>query len=215
MIRYKEDSITLLVVIITSLFFVFTPGRETLGSAVQGFIMALIFFGLLPLGYHLLVLKKTGDTFGLAAGAWRSRPLLIAPVVVTALLITIICFRVSPGFQTAFLLPGIIENSFGWFIGYELFLVPMLVAVYEIFFRGFIQKSWLEKHVGAWAIFGQSLIFVAFLAMTASFGWTTFPFILFSLFSGFLVWYNNSLVQAWIAQWLYLLLFDVFLLIMH
>ncbi len=215
MIRYKEDIITLLVVIITSLFFVFTPGRETLGSVVQGFIMALIFFGLLPLGYHFLVLKKSRETFGLAEGAWRTRPFLIVPAVIVALLLTIVCFRLLPGFQEAFLLPSVVESSFGWFVGYELILVPLLVAVYEIFFRGFIQKSWLEKHGGAWAIFGQGIIFIIFLAMTASFSWITAPFIFFSFFSGFLVWYNNSLIQAWIASWLYLLLFDLFLLIMR
>lgn len=213
MTRYKEDIITLLVVLATFLFFVFTPGRETIGSATQGFIIALIFFGLLPLGYQLLVLKKKLDTLGLGSGAWRTRLPLVVPVVVIALLITIVCFKIFPGFQQSFVLPGAVQNSFGWFIAYELLLVPILVALYELFFRGLVQKSWLEKHWGWLAIVAQSIFFILFLLMTASFGWITFPFILFSLFSGFLVWYNNSLLQAWIAQWLYLLLFDVFLLI--
>jgi hypothetical protein len=113
------------------------------------------------------------------------------------------------------LLPGIIETSFGWFVGYELLLVPILILAYEIFFRGFVQKSWLEKHWGGGAILAQTALFMIFLAFTASFGWATFPLILFSLFSGFIVWYNNSLIQAWVAQWAYLLIFDVFLLIMR
>lgn len=211
--HFKENLITSLVVVCTLLFFVFTPGRETLGSAVQGFIMAIIFFGLVPLGYHFLILKKTGVEFGLESTAWRNRVFVIMPVIVVALLITIVGHRFFPAFQESFLLPQIVQGSFGWFVGYELVLVPILVAVYEIFFRGLLQKSWLEKHWGAWAILMQSAVFILFLLLTGSFGWATLPLIVFSFFSGFLLWYNNSLLQAWIAQWLYLLLFDVFLLI--
>lgn len=215
MTRYKEDIITLLVILITFLFFVFTPERDTIGSAVQGFIAALIFFGLLPLGYHFLILKKKAGTFGLLSGAWRNRVVLVIPVIVLALFITILCWRFFPDFRTNFVLPGSVQSSFGWFVVYELLLVPILVVVYEIFFRGLIQKSWLEKRWNGFALLAQSIFFLFFLFMTASFGWATFPFILFSVFSGLLVWYNNSLIQAWLAQWLYLLLFDVFLLIMR
>lgn len=215
MIRYKEDIITGLVVFITSLFFVFTPGRETLGGVVQGFIMALIFFGLLPLGYHFLVLKKDKEAFVLGGGVWRVRSLLILPLVVVALSITLATLAFFPGFRASFVLPSAVENSFSWFLGYELLLVPLVVFVYEIFFRGLIQKGWLEKHWGAGAILAQAGIFMLFLALTGSFGWATFPFMLFAFFSGFIVWYNNSLIQAWAASWMYLLLFDVFLLIMR
>jgi membrane protease YdiL (CAAX protease family) len=211
--HFKENLVTFLVVASTLLFFVFTPGRETLGSAVQGFIMAIIFFGLVPLGYHFLILKKRALGFGLEPAAWRNRVFVMLPVIIGALLITLLCLRFFPAFQQNFLLPQIVQGSFGWFVGYELLLVPILAAVYEIFFRGFIQKSWLEKHWGAWAIVAQSGLFVLFLLLTGSFGWATFPLVLFSFFSGFLLWYNNSLLQAWLAQWLYLLLFDVFLLI--
>ncbi len=211
--HFKENIITFLVIGAISLFFIFTPGRETLGSAVQGLIMALIFFGLVPLGYHFLILKKGKESFGLGEGAWRTRVLVMVPVVLLALILTFLGLRLFPEFQQGLLLPDAVQRSFGWFVGYELLLVPILAAAYEIFFRGFIQKSWLEKYWGAWAILAQSAVFILFLFMTGSFGWATFPFILFSFFSGFLIWYNNSLVQAWLAQWLYWLLLDVFLLI--
>lgn len=215
MIRYKEHGITLMVVMATFLFFILTPLQETLGSALQGFIIAFIFFGLLPLGYHFLILKKSRATFALEIGAWRTRVLLLLPVILVALGITIVCYQLFSDFRENFLLPGRIEQSFAWFVGYELLLVPALVLLYEIFFRGFLQKSWLENSFGGWAILVQGVIFILFLLLTASFGWGVFPLVLFSFFSGFLVWYNNSLLQAWIASWLYLLLFDVFLLIMR
>jgi membrane protease YdiL (CAAX protease family) len=213
--RHKEDIITFLVVLATTLFFVFTPGRESLGSAIQGFIIALIFFGLLPLGYHFLVLKKKRVEFGLEEGAWRYQIIVMIPVVALALLLTILAFQFFPDFQKNFFLPTRVTGSFGWFVGYELILVPILALLYEIFFRGFVQKSWLEKRLGGFAILAQSALFMIFLLVTASFGWATFPLILFSFFAGFLMWQNNSLIQTWLASWFYLLLFDVFLLIMH
>lgn len=213
MARYKEDIITGLVIMITFLFFVLTPGRDSLGSAIQGFIIAFIFFGLLPLGYHFLILKKSLVDFALAAGAWRTRIPLMVPVIVGTLLITTLCYWYFPGFRAGFMLPGVVQESFGWFVGYELVLVPLLLAFYEIFFRGFIQKSWLEKYFGWRAIVVQSLLFGIFLFATASLGWATFPLLLVSLGSGILVRYNHSLIQAWLSAWLSLLLFDVFLLI--
>lgn len=213
MVRYKEDLITGLVVLATSLFFVFTPGRDSLGSALQGFIIALIFFGLLPLGYHFLVLKKSRGEFGLGEGAWRSQMVVTVPVIVLALFITIGCFKFFPNFQENFLLPALVTSSFGWFLGYELILVPLLALLYEIFFRAFIQKSWLERHLGGFAVLAQSALFILFLLATGSFGWATFPLMVFSIFAGFLMWQNNSLIQTWVASWFYLLLFDVFLLI--
>jgi membrane protease YdiL (CAAX protease family) len=139
---------------------------------------------------------------------------VMVPVILIALVSTLLLAKFIPAFQENFSLPALVQNSFVWFVVHELLLVPIIVGLYEIFFRGFIQKSWLEKRFGAWAILMQALIFIAFLLMTGSFGWTTFPFILFSFFSGFLVWYNNSLLQAWLAQWLYLFILDVALLIM-
>lgn len=215
MVRYKEDGITLLVVLTVFLFFVFTPGKETLGSAIQGFIMALIFFSLLPLGYHFLVLKKDRESFGIEKGSWRYRTILIIPSIVLALLITILCFQLFPAFQQRFFLPPLVTQSFGWFLGYELLLAPLLLAFYEIFFRGFIQKSWLENHWGGLAILIQGILFIVFLLMTGSLGWATFPLVLISFFSGFLLWQNGSLIQSWVTSWLYLMLFDVFLLVMR
>lgn len=215
MIRYKEDIITLLVVLATAVFFIFTPGRETLGGAVQGFIMGLIFFGLVPIGYHFLVLKKPRESFGLGAGAWRNRLIVIIPVLALALAATVVAYQLSPGFQQSVVLPGLVTSSFGWFLSYELLLVPVVAALYEIFFRGFIQKSWLEPHFGGLAVLMQSALFMLFLAVTGSFGWVTLPLMCFSLFAGFLLWQNNSLVQTWMTSWLYLLLFDVYLLLVR
>ena len=215
MLRYKEDIITFLLVIITFCFFVFTPGKDSLGSAVQGFVLALIFFGLLPLGYHFLVLRKKADDFGLGREAVFKGAWLMAPIVLGAFALTIFIYFLSPAFQGSVMVPGVIQNSFGAFVAYELLLVPILIALYEVFFRGFIQKSWLQKYWGALAIFAQTGVFVLFLLMTGSFGWSALPFIIFSLFSGFLVWKNNSLVQAWLAHWLFILAFDIFVLLMR
>lgn len=215
MLRYKEDIITFLLVVITFLLFVFTPGKETLGSAVQGFILALIFFGFLPLGYHFFVLRKKREDFGFGKEVWNKGTWLIAPAVLIALSLSSLIFFLFPAFQEAVMLPSAIQESFPLFVTYELLLVPMLALLYEIFFRGLIQKIWLQKHWSYWAIFAQSGIFILFLLMTGSLGWNALPFILFSFFSGFLVWKNNALLQAWVASWLYLFFFDIFVLIMR
>lgn len=213
MIRHKENIITSLLIATTFLFFVFTPVQERLGGAVQGFIIALIFFGFLPLGYHFLVLRKEARFFGIEKDNLWQGWLLMVPTVLGALIVTILCYQWLPAFRTEFLLPQVVQDSFSWFVGYELLLVPILTALYELFFRGFVQKSWLEAYWGGWAIIAQGALFVVFLLMTASFTWALFPLILFSFCSGFLVWKNNSLLQAWLSQWLYLLTLDIFILI--
>lgn len=212
MFRYKGDLITSLLVVTSFLFFIFTPGKENLGSAVQGFILALIFFGLLPLGYHFLVLKKDAASFGLGWQGAKKGWFLIIPTVLLALAGTGALYFFSPQFQAEYILPAFIEDSLSAFLFYELLLVPLLVAVYEIFFRGFVQKNWLEKYWGGYAVWAQGVLFCAFLVLTASFGWFTAPFAIFSIFSGFLVWKNGSLIQSWLANWLYLLSFDILVL---
>lgn len=209
----KENIITSLLVIVTFLFFVFTPGKETLGFAVQGFIIALVFFGFLPLGYHFLVLKRDSQSFGLARVDTWNGWVLAGLTVILALIITLLCYQFLSQFRGDFFLPEIVSKSLGGLVIYELLLVPFLVALYELFFRGLVQKSWLQEHWGIWAIFAQSILFIAFLLTTGSFSWAFFPLILFSFFSGFLVWKNGSLIQAWLASWLYLFLFDIFILV--
>lgn len=209
----KENIVTPLLVVVTFLFFVFTPGKETLGSAVQGLIIALVFFGLLPLGYHFLVLKRDSQSFGLAkTDVWNGWTVALVAVTL-ALIITIVGYQFLPQFREAFFLPEVVKKSLGGLVIYELLLVPFLVALYELFFRGLVQKNWLQRHWGLWAVFAQAGLFIAFLLMTASLSWALLPLILFSFFSGLLVWKNGSLIQAWLASWLYLFLFDIFVLV--
>jgi membrane protease YdiL (CAAX protease family) len=210
---WKKDIITGLVVLAAFLFFVFTREVPALGGIVQGFILMLIFFGFLPLGYHFLVLRKSKEEIALTIKNSRQGITLALIASVSVFLLSILLLQISPGFWGEYNLPLSVKESFGFFLLYELLLVPVVIIFFEIFFRGFIQYSWLQTRLGTWAIFIQGGLFLIFLLATKSLSWSTVPLALFSFVSGFLMQKTHSLLYPFLATWLYILLMDVYFLV--
>jgi membrane protease YdiL (CAAX protease family) len=180
---------------------------------VQGFILMLIFFGFLPLGYHFLVLRKSKKEIALTVQNSRQGIMLALSASIGVFLLSILLLQILPGFWEAYNLPLSVKESFGWFLLYELLLVPVVLIFFEIFFRGFIQHSWLQTRLGTWAIFIQGGLFLLFLLATKSLSWSTAPLALFAFVSGFLMQKTHSLLYPFLATWLYLLLMDVYFLV--
>jgi membrane protease YdiL (CAAX protease family) len=211
---WKKDIITGLVVLSAFLFFVFTREVPSLGGVVQGFILMLIFFGFLPLGYHFLVLRKSREEIAITAQNSRQGVTLALLASVGVFLLSILLLQIFPEFWEVYNLPLSVKESFGWFLLYELLLVPVVLVFFEIFFRGFIQHSWLQARLGTWAILVQGGLFIIFLLATRSLSWSTAPLALFAFVSGFLMQKTNSLLYPFLATWLYVLLMDVYFLVM-
>jgi membrane protease YdiL (CAAX protease family) len=189
-------------------FFLLTPAQDSVGPAVQGFIIASVFLCFVPLGYHFLVKKGTREEFALSRRGFLQNKEEALLVGAAFLVVTLIVGVFTP-LKTAFALPEAVAGSLIGITVYELFLLPLTLFIYDVFFRGFLQYSWLQSKVGFWAIFIQALLFVLLLLATSNLTITLIPMILAAFLSGLLVWRNGSLVQAWLVSWMYLFLLDV------
>jgi membrane protease YdiL (CAAX protease family) len=210
---WKKDIITSLVVLAAFLFFVFTPELPTLGGIVQGFILMLIFFGFLPLGYHFFVLHRSRAEIGFCLQNSRQGVVLALLAAGGAFLFSVLMTKIFPGFWEHYTLPLIVQQSFGWFLLYELILVPVVIIFFELFFRGFVQYSWLASRLGQWAILVQGVLFLLFLLATQSLSWNTVPLLLFAFISGFLIHKTRSMLYPLLATWLFIVLVDVYFLV--
>jgi membrane protease YdiL (CAAX protease family) len=166
--RFKQDIVTLLVVLTTLGFFIFSPSAIDLGPALQGFIIALVFFGFLPLGYHFLIHGGSAEQFGLIRGNARRGTIESIVAAVLLFVFTVALYKVFPVIGSSYELPLRVTESFGWFLVYELAIVPSTLILFEIFFRGFVQQSWLSDRLGWFSVLAQGILFIVFLFATPS-----------------------------------------------
>jgi membrane protease YdiL (CAAX protease family) len=213
--RLKEDIVTFLVVIATLAFFIFTPSAIDLGPALQGFIIALVFFGFLPLGYHFLIRGGSAEQFGLLRGDARRGTFESLVAAALLFVLTVVLYKLFPVFGKSYELPLRVTESFSWFLVYELLLVPITLVLFEIFFRGFVQQSWLVTRFGWLAVLVQGALFIIFLLATKSLGLSTLHLAFLAFVSGAVVYRTRSLWYALATGWLYLLLLDVYFLIIR
>lgn len=213
--RFKQDIVTLLVVLTTLGFFIFSPSAIDLGPALQGFIIALVFFGFLPLGYHFLIHGGSAEQFGLIRGNARRGTIESIVAAVLLFVFTVALYKVFPVIGSSYELPLRVTESFGWFLVYELAIVPSTLILFEIFFRGFVQQSWLSGRLGWFSVLAQGILFIVFLFATQSLALSTLHLVLLAFVAGFLVHRTRSLWYALATGWLYLLLLDVYFLIIR
>lgn len=176
----------------------------------QEIISSLTFFFVVPILYVKIILKKDLKEFGIQLGDRRKGIIFSSLALIMSLLIAYVFFQYS-SFSKNYTLPEIIKNNFIFFIIYELFIVGFFTALYEFFFRGFIQFSFLKK-VGFWSIILQTVLFVLMFLVTGSFGWSIVPFVVIAPFSGFVAWKSNSIVYSFFSTLIFIMLIDAFVI---
>ncbi len=209
---FRRFLITFLLVIFSLLFLFFFSESETVSPILQQFIVSIVFFLIIPLVYSRIVMKEPWENIGFQKGYfWTGLFLGILSVLFT---FSIFWWTINffPSFKESYVLPGIVQVSFWWFVFYELIVVSILLMLYEVFFRGLIQFFWL-KDFGMWAILIQTLFFVLFSINDIS--WQRFPLLLFCPFAGLIVYFSKSLWYSFVASWMFLFLVDIFFLISH
>jgi hypothetical protein len=207
----KEFIGTSALVALSLLFFAFFEGTGALSPVLQGGVIGLVFFHVMPLSYCRFVLKRPLGDLGFRK-SFGARPFLTALVTVLAFLILeYVLYRSLPRFGAEYVLPVLVRQNFLWFVLYELFMVTLVVLVYETFFRGLIQMLWL-RGLGPWAILLQALFFYGLFFLSTGFSYNALPLLLFAPAAGFVASRTRSLWYSAFASWLFFFLTDVLLL---
>lgn len=177
----------------------------------QNFVVSFIFFLAVPLIYSKMVLGEPLKNIGWQSGKMSIGILTsIISLVVAGMVIVGLAWQ-FPAFNAGYVFPVQVERSFFWFVLYEVGVVAMIVVLYEVFFRGFIQIFWLRS-AGRWAVIVQSIIFISWV-LWGGVEWGQVPLVVFCPFAGYIAYQTQSIKYSFFASWLFLFLNDVFFLI--
>lgn len=211
----KEFLLTGVLSIAIFLIYIFAPEAKDINKVFQGLIVSVVFFALLPLVYVRFVLKQSWQRLGLTLGNYREQGLAALFILLIALAGFLVGVTFFKNFQTFYTMPVRVEQNFWWFLGYEMVLVPLVVGLYEVFFRGFLMLLWLSEKAKWWSIIIQTVLFFGLVSLTGSLSWDTAPLIYISLFSGLIAYRSRSILYSFVASWLFLLIVDVYFLVIR
>jgi len=209
---YRRFIITGVLVFFSLGFLLFFSESDSFSPVLQRFIVSLAFFLVIPLLYSKMVAKESLGNIGLQRGNFGAGILTSVLAVVVAGGAVVWLALTLPAFREQYLFPAVVENSFFWFIFYELVLTAVIVLLYEVFFRGLIQLFWL-KDFGMWAIVVQMVIFYGFSYLSNDISWQKAPLLIFCPLAGFIAYRSQSLWYSIGASWIFLFLTDVFFLV--
>lgn len=212
-IFHKRFLITGLLVVCSVVFLGFFSQSQKVNPLFQTFLVGIAFFLLVPMLYCKIVLREPLALLGWQRGKMWLGVLFSVLSVILALGIVLILSRFTV-FREQYFISVTIQTNFLWFLMYELLLVPFIVLLYEVFFRGFIQMLWLRSF-GILSVFVQAAIFLLLLFLSGDLSWQRVPALIFAPFAGLIVYASESLWYAIAATWLFFLLTDVFFLIVH
>lgn len=206
--------------VITGLLIAFSVGflgffkeSENVAPAVQGFIVSLIFFLAIPVLYSKIILGETLGAIGWQRGNAFAGAFSGAACVGVGVVASVLLIKLSP-FREVYMLPALAETKFLWFVLYEVVLVSLVAFLYEAFFRGFIQLSWL-RDFGIMAVVAQTAFFYLFFYLSGSFTWQYAPLLIFAPLSGVIAQASRSIWYPLIASWLYFFITDILILALH
>lgn len=209
----KRFVITGLLVVFTVLFLGLFSQSDKVNPVFQTFLVSITFFLVVPMLYCKIVLKEPLKNIGWQAGKLFPGIFLSLASISVALALIFVLNRYT-GFGTGYSLSYTIQSNFLWFLLYEACLVPFMALLYEVFFRGLVQRLWLNSF-GLTAVLVQSVLFAGLLFLADDLSWQRVPALIFSLFSGIIVYYSGSLWYAWGASWFFYFLIDIFRLVLH
>jgi hypothetical protein len=199
---HREETLTALLILICLALLTFFPTYGPLQQVTSG----IIFLFAVPMLYLKFVLKKSLPDFGWKLGEWKNGLAFSAIYLVSALLISVLLFRYT-SFLKEYQLPVAATRNFWFFVFYELVVVGVFSALYEIFFRGFFM-FYISAKTGVYSIFCQFLLFFLFFWTTGNLDWNTLPLLIVALFSGLVTFKSSSLLYSFATSLLFLLIFD-------
>lgn len=215
--RNKEFLVTSLVVMVAILFLGYFQENSQVSPALQGLIVGIAVFLVIPVLYCRIVLERPLSILGFQRGnpwAGIGGSVLALSLALSALFVLWNFTPLLEGYR----LPGIVEEQFLFFVLYEIFLNGLFLFLFEVFFRGLILLLWL-RDFGIWGVFLQALVFtgILFLSGDMSDGINPqlLPMLLFSPFAGLVAYQSRSIWYSFGASWFFILLVDALVLIVR
>ena len=207
----KRFIVTGLLVVFSILFLGYFTQSDKVNPIFQTFLVSVAFFLVVPVFYCRMVLKEPLANLGWHKGNMFSG-IFVSMLAVAVGLGIIFALSRYASFTSHFLLPSAVEKSFLAFVLYEAALVPFVAFLYEVFFRGLLQRLWLGSF-GLLSVLIQSGLFTTLLYLADDLSWQRVPALIFAPLSGLIVYYSGSLWYAWAASWFFFFLTDIFLLV--
>ncbi len=203
--------VTGLIVLFSVLFLGYFTQSDTVNPIFQMFLISIAIFLVVPVLYCKIVLREPLSNLGWQPGKLFAG-IFVSMIAIAVGLGSVFALSYYTSFEERFLFPVAVESTFIGFVLYEALLVPFTVFLYEVFFRGFLQKLWLGA-LGIWAALLQAGVFVGLLYLADDLSWQRIPALIFAPLSGLIVYYSGSLWYSWAASFLFFFLTDIFLLI--
>lgn len=215
--RNKEFLVTSLVVMISLLFLGYFKENSQVSPALQGLIVGVAVFLVIPLLYCKIVLERPLSHLGFQRGnPWSGigGSVLALGLALGALFVLWNFTPLLEGYR----LPVVVEERFLFFVLYEIFLNGLFLFLFEVFFRGMVLLLWL-RDFGIWGVFFQALVFTGILYlsgdMSNGINPQTLPMLLFAPFAGLIAYQSRSLWYSFGASWFFVLLVDALVLILR
>lgn len=198
----KSQLITSIFILLCFIGYVFFPTN----NYFQYKSAALIFLLILPFLYNKYLLKEASFFKKIIIGDWKNNLKFMVMGLIAPFVIMILFFKYTDLLNHYLLSPSV-KGDFKQFLFYELTGVAFTVAVYEIFFRGFVMFYFTSK-LQKWAILAQFLFFVVMLFLLNVPYWFYITYLVFAPFSGWIAYKSNSIMYSFLGQLLFVIIFD-------
>jgi hypothetical protein len=198
----NQQLITVIFILSCLVGYIFFPANGDFQYKASFFV----FLAVLPFLYNKYFLKKENLFKRVVIGNWKKNIQYLVMGLIAALLIMAVIFKLTD-LGLHYFLPKKVKIDFGSFLIYELGGISFMVAVYEIFFRGFVMNffSGLKK----WSILIQFLFFVAMILMLRGAPyWFYIVYLVFTPFAGWIAYKSESILYSFFGQWMFIILID-------
>ncbi len=169
-----------------------------------------IFLVLLPFLFYKYILKNSDSIIKFEIGDYK-KGLLYAGISLVICFIVIALQSYFYNFLDKYAIPSFITESFFKFLIYELLLILPIVAIFEFYFRGFLMGIFSKK-IGYWSILLQSALFSLFLLLSSDELIQFYPYLIFSIFGGWIALKSRSLIYSTTAQFILIFVLNVIII---
>lgn len=201
----KKFILTLIFVFLLISIYSFFP----INNIFQQSIALFVFFGIIPILFNKIFLKKKPGDIGIRLGDWKQGIILsIISLIVSgmALMVLIDFFD----FLKHYSVPEEIVYSYKNFLYYSFTKVLFIVVIYDFFFRGFFMMT-LGRRLGYRVIIGQFLIFLSLVMIIGTSFWSLLPYVIFAPLAGVVVYKSKSLIYSSSFQFIALIILNAYM----
>jgi len=200
--QIRESVVTCLAIIICLFLLKMFPTKDLF----EQISVLMSFFVIIPALYIKLILKKEFADFGIQEGNWKKGLIFAGVSLIFSFLIIYLMFHYT-NFSKNYTLPVKFSVKFIYFALYELLLVSSYLIFYELFFRGFVMFSFIEK-IDYLAPLIQFLLFLVFSYFVGYIIWDNTLYILTAFFSGWIAWESRSLIYSFAYSLIFIIITD-------